>query len=200
MKDLDYEYLSELVIQARLGNSDAFAELYLATCQQQYRFAYKYLRDEFLAQDAMQETYILALKNIGALRNPKVFVSWLNQINMRVCFDMYHKQQVQSQGMERYAENYLNSDTSEDNHASPEDRTIWVDEKQYIINQVMSLPCPESQAIILRYYRNMKIEEIADAMQVSVSTAKRYIRSGKNLLSRTIDRKELGAFRKYAKG
>ena len=188
MEQLDYEYLAHLVKRAKVGDSDAFAELYVATCQQQYRFAYRYLRDEFLAQDAMQETYILALKNISELRDPMVFVSWLNQINMRVCFDIYHKQQAHNQEMERYAENYLSSDSSETTHSSPENRSIWVDQKKYIIHQVMNLPCPESQAIILRYYRNMKIGEIADMMQVSVSTAKRYIKSGRSMLAKTIEK------------
>ena len=52
------------------GDSDAFAELYAATYQRLYHFAYHYLKDEYLAQDALQETYILVLKNIHSLKNP----------------------------------------------------------------------------------------------------------------------------------
>ena len=92
MASYDYQYLAHLVRRAQAGSSDAFAELYVATYQQQYAFSYRYLQDEFLAQDAIQETYILALKNITTLCDPLVFVSWLNQINMRVCFAMYQKE------------------------------------------------------------------------------------------------------------
>ena len=92
MAELDYNYIAGLVELAREGDSDSFAELYAATYRKQYTFAYCYLKDEFLAQDALQETYILALKNLSSLKDPKLFVSWLNQINFRVCFGMANKQ------------------------------------------------------------------------------------------------------------
>ena len=50
MADLDYQYLAKIVTRAQAGDSDAFAELYAATYQKQYRFACKYLREEYLAQ------------------------------------------------------------------------------------------------------------------------------------------------------
>ena len=39
--ELDYQYIGELVLRAQEGDSDAFAELYVATYQQQYRFSYR---------------------------------------------------------------------------------------------------------------------------------------------------------------
>ena len=153
MADLDYQYLAKIVIRAQSGDSDAFAELYAATYQQQYRFAYKYLRDEFLAQDAIQETYILALKNISTLRDPLVFVSWLNQISMRVCFKMNHAKQLYDSNTQELDEHYRQEVT-------PESVTIRVDENDYILRQVMSLPFSESQAILFKYYDNMKIDDI----------------------------------------
>ena len=64
MEALDYKYIAKLVSRAQIGDTDAFAELYAATYQRQYLYAYHYLKDEYLAQDALQETYILALKNL----------------------------------------------------------------------------------------------------------------------------------------
>ena len=69
MMDLDYQYIASLVEHTKEGDSDAFAELYVATYQKQYRFACQYLRDEYLAQDAIQETYILVLKSINTLKD-----------------------------------------------------------------------------------------------------------------------------------
>ena len=45
MASLDYQYLAQLVKRAQMGDSDAFAELYVATYLRQYRFSYRYLRD-----------------------------------------------------------------------------------------------------------------------------------------------------------
>ena len=62
--ELDYDYIAKLVRKTQAGDSDAFAELYTATYQSQYRFAYQYVKDSYLAQDILQEVYILVLKNL----------------------------------------------------------------------------------------------------------------------------------------
>lgn len=183
MAAYDYQYYAHLVRGAQAGSSDAFAELYVATYQQQYRFSCRYLQDEFLAQDAIQETYILALKNISTLRDPMVFVSWLNQINMRVCFEMYRREHRQMQGMELYEQLHREALGEED---SPESRMMLADEQEYLIKQVLALPFSESQAIVLRYFRNMKIQDIARMMQISQSSVKRYIKNGQKLLAQSL--------------
>ncbi len=181
MADLDYQYLASIVVRAQTGDSDAFAELYAATYQKQYRFAYKYLRDEYLAQDAIQETYILALKNISTLRDPMVFISWLNQISMRVCFKMNHAKQLHESSTQEL-------DEKQRHETSPESLTVRVDENDYILRQVMSLPFSESQAILFRYYDDMKIDDIAKLMDISRSSVKRYLKSGQEKLSKLIKR------------
>lgn len=183
MAELDYKYLAELVLRAQEGDSDSFAELYLATYQQQYRFSYRYLRDEFLAQDALQETYVLALRNITSLRDPHVFVSWLNQINMRVCFSIFRHEKRQELQKERFdLLEIRNRETRGD--LDPELRAIKQDEQEWLIKQVMQLPFSESQVIILRYFRGMKLEEVADMMQISLSSVKRYLESGRRKLAK----------------
>lgn len=73
MKDLNIPYIAGLVIRAQHSDSDAFAELYALTYNKVYNYTRHYLRDDFLAQDAMQEVYILALKNIGKLNSSPPF-------------------------------------------------------------------------------------------------------------------------------
>lgn len=171
------------MLRAQEGDSDSFAELYLATYQQQFRFSYRYLQDEFLAQDALQETYILALKNLTTLRDPNVFVSWLNQINMRVCFAIYRREKRQELQMERFELlNVLNQEKRGDLD-SPEVRTLKQDEQERLVKQIMQLPFSESQVIILRYFRGMKLEEVAELVQISLSSVKRYLESGRKKLA-----------------
>ena len=115
MATLDYNYVADLVVNAQTGDSDAFAELYAATYQRQYHFAYTYLKDEYLAQDALQETYIIALKNLSKLKDPMLLIAWLNQINFRVCFHLHKKQ-------ERYNAELIGFDCS-DSETSPAQNT-----------------------------------------------------------------------------
>lgn len=178
MAELDYNYIGELVLQAREGDSDAFAELYAATYRKQYMFACSYLKDAFLAQDALQETYVSALRNLHQLNDPTLFVAWLNQINFRICYNMSVKQSMLNSEMERY------QDPRIENISNPENRLmLQVDEREYLLQQVLSLPFSESQAIFLHYYKGIKIDQIAYMMEISKSSVKRYLASGKKHLA-----------------
>lgn len=100
MAELDYDYIAKLVKKTQVGDSNAFAELYAATYKKQYYFTYQYVKDAYLAQDILQEVFILVLKNIKSLKNPRLFISWLNQINFRVCYNVCqqrvrHEQELQ---------------------------------------------------------------------------------------------------------
>ena len=178
MEVLDYKYLGDLVVKAQAGDSNAFAELYSATYEQQYRYAYKYLRDEFKAQDALQETFVQVLKNIKKLKEPDLFIAWINRINFRVCYDMQKKEENSRVVYGDYDD--LIARTPDYN--TPESEVVEVDTEKFIMNQVMSLPLAESQAILMKYYQNMGTDDIAEALNVSRSTAKRYLKSGRERL------------------
>lgn len=194
MSALDYNYMADLVVRAQGGDSDAFAELYAATYQKQYHFAYSYLKDEYLAQDALQETYIIALKDISKLKDPMLVVAWLNQINFRICFQLHKKQKRYDAEMIEYSKDDTAAQrVSASSHGgarpssvarSPEDMVVRIDSREYIMNQIMKLPFTEAQVIILKFYRNLKHDEIAELMDISRSSVKRYLTSGKAHLAK----------------
>lgn len=190
---LDYNYLADLVINAQNGDSDAFAELYAATYQKQYHFAFSYLKDEYLAQDALQETYILALRNLSKLRDPMLLIAWLNQINFRVCFHLHKKQERYN--AELIGFDHSDSETSSTQNTPPqaemtvssaEELIVQVDSQKFLMKQILNLPFTESQVIILKFYRNLKHDEIAKLMDISRSTVKRYLKSGKEHLEKLL--------------
>lgn len=194
MPALDYNYMAELVVNAQSGDSDAFAELYAATYQKQYQFAYSYLKDEYLAQDALQETYIIALKELSKLKDPMLLVAWLNQINFRVCFQLHKKQKRYDAEIGGYYEVDPDREqlpansqiTLSSSSANPEDMVVKVDSREYIMKQIMKLPFTEAQVIILRFYRSLKYNEIAELLEISQSSVKRYLNSGKEHLANVL--------------
>lgn len=194
MATLDYNYVADLVVNAQTGDSDTFAELYAATYQRQYHFAYTYLKDEYLAQDALQETYIIALKNLSKLKDPMLLIAWLNQINFRVCFHLQKKRK-------RYDAELINYDSTDEEtdsiqtdlaphmtqrNINPEDLVVRIDSKEYIMNQILKLPFTESQVVILKYYQELKVGEIARLMDISRSSVNRYLSSGKTHLEKIL--------------
>ncbi len=182
MDALDYRYLASLVRKAQAGDSNAFAEIYVATYQQQYRYAYKYLREEELARDALQETFVQALRNIRRLRDPNLFIAWLNRINFRTCYDIRR-----SRGQEQ--QDGCSQERLENVHASEgraEEEVVDIDSRRYIMKQVLNLPLTESQVILMKYYQDLTNDEIAEAMNISRSSVKRYLRSGRQRLARML--------------
>lgn len=197
MEQLDYDYLAKLVKKTKEGDSNAFAELYAATYKNQYRFAYQYVKDPYLAQDILQDLYIVVLKNIQSLKNPRFFVSWLHQICFRLCFDAAKK-------AKKEAEELVYEDLSQrmpypppqkkgtDPTQNPEHKLLLDDQKITIMETVLSLPPQYAQAIIMRYYNNMGIDEISEAMVCSRSTTKRRIKKAQELLESLLENQKGG--------
>ena len=62
--------------------------------------------------------------------------------------------------------------------SDPESELVRVDYNEYMMKQILNLPFTESQVVLLRYYHNMKLTEIADMLELSLSTVKRSLNSG----------------------
>lgn len=181
MREPNHKYIATLVVRAQLDDSDAFAELYGLTYHLVYHYALRYLRDDYLAQDAVQEIYILALKNLCKLNNPTLFVAWIKQISFRVCFDIASKS---SKSYGSITDPDLLKLIKDDNMShDPSYRIEKDDEYNRLREAILQLPANEKQAIILRYYNNLKIDEIASLMSISKSTTKRYLASAHQTLA-----------------
>ena len=67
-----------------------------------------------------------------------------------------------------------------------EEEVVSVDSQDYIMKQIMKLPITESQVIVMKYYQDMTNDDIAEAMNISRSTVKRYLKSGRERLSKLL--------------
>ena len=182
MKELDIQYIASLVLSARQNNSDAFASLYAMTYDKVYNYARHYLRDDYIAQDALQEIYILALKNLEKLNDPTLFIAWLNRISFNVCYDF----STRNKGTAPADTNpeILESIMDRNPNINPEMHYQQEDEHNRLREALDSLPFQEKQVIIMRFYNNMKLEDIANACGISRSSVKRYLASGQSSLKR----------------
>ncbi len=188
MADFNHLYMGGLVRRAQHSDSDAFAELYALTYKHIYNYACHYLKDSYSAQDAVQEIYISALKNIGKIKDATLFVAWLNQIAFHVCYDMCQKRNQQ------YGEiNPLLLEMSTDEYTdhNPEDKMVLTDRVNIVQSALDSLCFNEKQVIVMKYFNDMKIEDIAEAMNCSRSSVKRYLISGKKNMQIFLKRKQI---------
>ncbi len=175
MKDPNHLYIAGLVLCAQQSDNDAFAELYALTYNKVYNFCRHYLRDDHLAQDALQEVYISVLHNIQKINDPTLFIAWLNRISFNICYDMTRKN-VNFDDIFKPEIMELLQDKHPD--SNPEAKAQRRDEIRRIHQAVESLPFNQREVITMRYFNNMKIHAIANTLDISRSSVKRYIAAG----------------------
>jgi len=75
----------ELVERARDGDREAFAALAAGVIARLFNTAQLMLRDRDLADDAVQETLVLAWRDLRSLRSPDGFEAWLHRLLVNAC-------------------------------------------------------------------------------------------------------------------
>lgn len=75
-----------LVERARVGDEEAFASLARAAGDRLLAIAYRILRDLGLAEDAVQQTLVLAWRELPTLREVERFDAWLRRLLVHACY------------------------------------------------------------------------------------------------------------------
>lgn len=125
-----------------------------------------YLRDYALAEDAAQEAFLRAYKNLDRFRGESSSKTWLTRIAINVCKDFSHKRSRQPLVFESLPER-----TS--GEGSPDDS---------VLDEVMQLPDKYRAVILLRYYQELSVAETAMALGVSPNTASVRLNRARQLL------------------
>lgn len=183
MNQLSYDEIALLVVKAQAGDQSAFAMIYTATVQQQLYFATSFLKDSILAEDVVQEVYLSLYKALPKLQNPRTLVAYLNRITYNTCVDYKRKQYK-----EKYELNEEALTTMADSapNATPEDYFEHQLQSSELYQALEQIDEDYRSAFLMRYYQNMKIKEIALAMNLSESTVKRYIKAASKALTRIL--------------
>lgn len=119
-----------------------------------------YLNDASLAQDAAQDTFIKAWRRLEMFRGECDERTWLMRIAINTCRD-YHRTAWLRHVDRSTPLEALPEAGAEDAHPDGE-----------VIRAVMALPRREREAVLLRYYQEMTIAEVAQALRISQSAVK----------------------------
>lgn len=120
-----------------------------------YRIAYSYVKDEETALDMVQDAIEKAIKKIYTLKHKEYVKTWFYRILVNRCMDNLKRRSVRQ---EICLEDYL----------------INEEDKEYIdiYRSIDKLKPKFRTVIVLRYFENMKLEEIAQITNTNVSTVK----------------------------
>ena len=180
--------LYDLICTAQEDNYDALEELIRREQKNIFAsFCYLGASKENIS-DLTQEALFRMTKNIKALKNPKLFKSWLGQIITNLFYDELRKKQR--------VPNYVSIDTFWqndelndncalhvcDNNLKPDETTLGNELTDIIREMICKLPEHFRIVIILRELQGLSYEEIAKITNTNVGTVKSRISRARNKL------------------
>lgn len=121
------------------------------------RMCFLYLKDRQLAEDAVQDTYIKVYKNYAGFRGDSSEKTWIVRIAINVC-----KNYLRNPWKTR-----INSDAV---LADIPCRTEGMLFDDTVLREIMMLSPKYKEVILLFYYQELKIREIAEALHIPEST------------------------------
>ena len=170
--------MRDLVIRAREGDRDAFSELAARSIGRLTAVARLILRDEYAAQDAVQETFIHVWRSLPGLREPDRFDAWLRRILVRRCVTAGQRNR-----RVRAVEIQL---TPADEPATPGvERSLAIHDQ--LERGLARIPAEQRAAIVLVYYLDLPLADAAQAMGVPIGTTKSRLRRATQALRAVID-------------
>jgi RNA polymerase sigma-70 factor (ECF subfamily) len=166
----DREADRELVERAK-QDPNAFGELYDRYFQQIYRFVYSRCRDQSAAEDVTSEVFMKALRSLPRYQDTgRPFTAWLYQIAVNAIADRYRSAKV-THDLDDFRDISAPGPSLDDLAAQRDElRRIW--------GVVEALPGPQKIAMVLKFQEDMKIEDIAIAMDKSPGAVKLLIHRG----------------------
>ncbi|MDP5274142.1 RNA polymerase sigma factor [Chengkuizengella axinellae] len=171
------------LIQEIQGGSDAATEVLVKKYYNIiYAFIYRKTGDKHLAYDLTQEVFIKMMKNIPSYSTKKGnFKSWLFTIAVNHCRDYFKSKSFRTASKIDELDDQIPSD-SRDIHYIFENK-----EKRKEIKQAIDeLPDYQKEAILLKYYHDLKIKEIAKITDANESTVKSRLKQGLSKLKSSL--------------
>jgi len=163
------DQIARLTEQAQKGSQDAFNELYRLTRDRAFFVARSIAGNEQDALDIIQDSYLKAWQNLHGLKQPEQFPAWLRQITGNTAKNYLRrgKPQLFLPGGE---ENLLDFQAEEDGAYIPDAAMDTAETRRLIMEIVDGLPEDQRLCVLMYYYDDMGLPEIAAALDIPQST------------------------------
>jgi RNA polymerase sigma-70 factor (ECF subfamily) len=186
MKYIAQESEKAWLEETRQGDDEAFSMLVEAYQKPVYNLCYRMLGNHRDAEDAAQETFLRAYKNLHRYDSQRKFSTWLLTIASNYCIDQYRRRKLPTLSYDGLPV----PDIPE--KSSGVETWMIEDEKHESVKTLLETLKPKDRsAVIMRYWYDFSYEEIADALSLSISAVKsRLHRSRKELAFEWVARQQ----------
>ena len=197
--------IEKLVALAKQEDQNAINELYNQTFKKAYfvaRTSIKSSDGDYTSQieDILQEAYVKAFSNLDKLTNPEKFQGWLDTIVINCCRN-FLRQKKPKLFSEMYTENSEDGsvlefeDAREDERMefNPEKTVDYTETKRLIAEMLDRMPADQKMCMLMYYYEEMSVRQIAEALDCSEGTIKSRLNyARKNLKGQVLELEKKG--------
>ena len=175
--------IKELVSSAKSGNKKSFDKLYELTHNDVWYNCLSLLKDEENAKDIMQETYITAFLKLDTLKDEEKFCGWVTTIAVNLC-----KKKLKGKVEYQIDDEVLITEAETDELMLPEEY-ITKAEKRKVLLQIIedTLSFNQYQTVLMFYFDEMSISEIAQGLEISEGTVKSRLNSSRAKMKTAIE-------------
>lgn len=166
---------SHLVEAAQAGDSEAYAALVQRFQEMAYTMASRYIGDQHLAQDVVQDAMIEAYVHLSQLKEPSAFPGWFRQIVFRQCTRLLRQASLPSFSLEAAsAELVAERDT--------EELVLQTEREASVRSALASLPQHEQLVAALFYSCGYSYNEVSTLLKIPITTVKKRLYSARRKL------------------
>ncbi|MBC7363198.1 MAG: sigma-70 family RNA polymerase sigma factor [Candidatus Aminicenantes bacterium] len=163
---LEEKEIASLVERIKQGDREAFMRLVEGYQQKVFVVTYSLVRNREDALDLVQETFLRLYEKINSFRPGENFQGWLMQIARNLSIDFLRRQMV------RKKESLDELDLDREVMAGAQSDPARFNPGQMLQKAVHLLPPRQKDVFILHHYEELKYEEIARRLKISVGTVK----------------------------
>lgn len=181
----------ELVHLYITGQETGLEELVRRHKSKIYTSIYMLVKDQYLAEDIFQDTFIKVLNTLkaGKYNEEGKFLPWVLRIAHNLVIDYFRKEKrtpviTNGDGFDIF-------DVLGFYDESIEDKMIRDQTHKDLKTLIQLLPEEQKEVLIMRHYGDMSFKEIADITNVSINTALGRMRYALNNLRKMMQTKEL---------
>jgi RNA polymerase sigma-70 factor (ECF subfamily) len=162
---------SELVTSYINGNEKAFSTLVQRHKSKVYTTIYLVVKDQYIAEDLLQDTFIKAVEVLrdGRYNEEGKFLPWILRIAHNLAIDYFRREKRYPTVVFEDGSNVFNSLAFAEDSA--ESMQIKEESHEHLRDLIKKLPNQQREVLVMRHYDDMSFQEIADATGVSINTA-----------------------------
>ncbi|GAA4431907.1 RNA polymerase sigma factor [Bremerella cremea] len=180
----------EILAAVLAGDADQYATIVKRYRRALLNLAYSYLGDAQLAEDAVQEAFLNSFKWLHTYDSRYSFRTWLWRILLNVCHRLREKSKRQPVNTttltggsdDREQTSILETEVP----CQALSRLIDGERRDQVLRLLDQLTPIQAEAIRLRFFGEMKFQEIADAQDIGLPAAKARVRNGLLQLAKLI--------------